>query len=93
MLPSDLEVRQGGSMMIDFLLANAKLKGDGGDYRVRYIIDDDEPQYLDKLGPIWLSGWMKGKHTVRLELIGPDGWPFRNGDANIITREISVVKN
>jgi hypothetical protein len=36
---------------------------------------------------------MKGKHTVRLELIGPDGWPFRNGDANIITREISVVKN
>jgi hypothetical protein len=30
-------------IMIDFWLSGAKLQGDGGEYRVRYIIDDDEP--------------------------------------------------
>ena len=39
-------------IMIDFWLMNAKLKGDGGDYRVRYIIDDDDPRYIDKWEPI-----------------------------------------
>ena len=80
------------AIMIDFWLSNAKLKSDGGEYRVRYIIDDDEPQFLDKWEPIWLSGWTNGKHTVRLELIGPDGYPFKNGSFNITTREITVVK-
>jgi hypothetical protein len=80
------------SIMIDFWLTNAKLKGDGGEYRVRYIIDDDEPQFIDKWEPIWLSGWTNGKHTVRLELIGPDGYPFKNGNFNITTREITVAK-
>src|SRR6266478_2173629 len=62
-------------IMIDFWLANAKLKGDGGEYRVRYIIDDDDPRYIDKWEPIWLSGWLSGKHTVRLELLDKDGKP------------------
>lgn len=79
-------------IMIDFWLSNAKLKGDGGDYRVRYIVDDDEPRYIDKWEPIWLSGWLAGKHTVRLELLGPDQYPVKNGDFNITTREITVVK-
>jgi hypothetical protein len=79
-------------IMIDFWLSNAKLKGDGGEYRVRYIIDDDEPRFMDKWEPIWLTAWLNGKHTVRLELIGPDGWPFRNGSLNITTREITVLK-
>ena len=79
-------------IMIDFWLSNARLKGDGGEYRVRYIIDDDEPRYIDKWEPVWLSGWLAGKHTVRLELIGPDQNPVKNGDFNITTREITVVK-
>ena len=79
-------------IMIDFWLSNAKLKGDGGEYRVRYIIDDDEPRYIDKWEPVWLSGWLAGKHTVRLELLGPDQFPVKNGDFNITTREITVVK-
>jgi len=79
-------------IMIDFWLSNAKLKGDGGEYRVRYIIDDDEPRYIDKWEPVWLSGWLAGKHTVRLELLGPDQNPVKNGDFNITTREITVVK-
>jgi hypothetical protein len=80
------------AIMIDFWLSNAKLKGDGGDYRVRYIIDDDDPGYIDKWEPTWLSGWTSGKHTVRLELVDKDGNPVENGGYNTTTREIMVVK-
>lgn len=79
-------------IMIDFWLSNAKLKGDGGEYRVRYIIDDDEARYIDKWEPIWLSGWIGGKHTVRLELIDKDGRPVENGGYNTTAREITVVR-
>ena len=79
-------------IMIDFWLTGAKLKGDGGEYRVRYIVDDAEPQFIDKWGPIWLSGWINGKHTVRLELLDKDGKPVENGGYNTTSREITVVK-
>ncbi len=79
-------------IMIDFWLSNARLRGDGGEYRVRYIVDDDEPRFIDKWEPIWLTGWLSGKHTVRLELLGPDNWPLKNGNFNITTREITIVK-
>jgi hypothetical protein len=90
-LPNGMKLTSDAPLVIDFYLSNAKLKGDGGEYRVRYIIDDDNPQWIDKWEPVWLAGWIVGKHTVRLELIGPDGWPFLNGGYNIITREISVA--
>ena len=79
-------------IMIDFWLANAKLRGDGGEYRVRYIIDDDEPRFIDKWEPIWLSGWTNGPHTVRLELLGKDNNPVDNGGYNTTSRDITVVK-
>lgn len=79
-------------IMIDFWLSNAKLKGDGGEYRVRYIVDDDEARFIDKWEPIWLSGWINGKHTVRLELLDKDGKPVENGGYNTTSREITVVK-
>ncbi|MEP6568654.1 MAG: hypothetical protein ABJC10_02685 [Acidobacteriota bacterium] len=79
-------------IMIDFWLTGAKLKGDGGAYRIRYIIDDDDPQFIDKWEPIWLSGWINGKHTVRLELLDRDGRPVENGGYNMTSREITVVK-
>ena len=79
-------------IMIDFWLVNAKLKGDGGEYRIRYIIDDDEPRFIDKWEPIWLSGWLSGKHSVRLELLGKDEMPVENGGYNTTAREITVVK-
>jgi hypothetical protein len=79
-------------IMIDFWLSGAKLKGDGGEYRVRYIIDDDDANYIDKWEPIWLSGWINGKHTVRLELLDKDGKPVENGGYNTTSREITVVK-
>ena len=80
------------AIMIDFWLANAKLKGDGGEYRVRYIIDDDDPRYIDTWEPIWLSGWTNGKHLVRLELLDKDQRPVENGGFNTTTREITVAK-
>jgi len=79
-------------IMIDFWLTNAKLKGDGGEYRIRYIVDDDEPRFIDKWDPVWLSGWLSGKHTVRIELLDKDDRPVENGGYNTTTRTITVVK-
>ena len=91
-LPDGKTFREGEEVVIDFSLANAKLKGDGGDYRVRYIVDDEEMQWVDHWEEIVLTGWTPGKHTIRIELVGPDGWPYRNGDYNVVTRELTVVK-
>ena len=83
--------RVGEVVPINFAIRNAKLRGEGGDFRVRHIIDDDDAQWVDSPQPFGFSGWVPGKHTIRLELIGPDGWPYKNGNHNIITREITVT--
>ena len=80
------------AIMIDFWLANAQLKDDGGPYRVRYSVDGGEPKYIDKWAPIWLSGWVTGKHSVKLELVDAEGAVIDNGGYNSTTREITVVK-
>ena len=79
-------------IMIDFWLLNAKLQGDGGEYRVRYAIDDGEAKFLDKWEPIWLSGWTSGKHRIKLELVDKAGNVVDNGGYNSTTREITVTK-
>ena len=88
----EYEGAEADPIMIDFWLSNARLTGDGGEYRVRYIIDDDEPRYIDKWEPIWLSGWLAGKHSVRLELLDKDQRPVENGGYNTTTKEITVTK-
>ncbi len=80
------------AIMIDFWLSKAKLQGDGGDYRVRYSVDNGDAKFLDKWEPIWLTGWTAGKHTVKLELVDKDGNVVPNGDYNSTTREITVTK-
>lgn len=80
------------AIMIDFWLVNAKLQGDGGEYRVRYSVDGGTPQFIDKWEPIWLTGWTAGKHTVKLELVDKSGNPVENGGYNSTTREITVTK-
>jgi hypothetical protein len=80
------------AIMIDFWLLNAKLKGDGGDYTVRYSVDGGAPQTIDKWQPIWLTGWTGGKHTIKLELLDKDGNPVDNGDYNTTARDITVTK-
>src|SRR6266404_5988803 len=79
-------------IMIDFWLSNAKLQGDGGDYQVRYSVDGGATHTLDKWEPIWLSGWISGKHTVKLELIDKDGKLVDNGGYNSTSREITVTR-
>jgi hypothetical protein len=79
-------------IMIDFWLSNAKLKRDGGDFRIRYFVDDDDARFIDNWEPIWLQGWTTGKHTVHLELLGNDGWPVKNGGYNVTTRGITIVR-
>ncbi len=80
------------AIMIDFWLTNAKLQGDGGEYRVRYSVDGGEARYLDKWEPIWLAGWTPGKHMVKLELVDKAGNLVDNGGYNTTTREITVTR-
>jgi hypothetical protein len=80
------------AIMIDFWLANARLKDGGGDYRVRYSVDGGEAKYIDKWEPIWLAGWTAGKHKIKLELVDKDGKVVDNGGYNSTEREITVVK-
>ena len=80
------------AIMIDFWLTNAKLVGDGGEYRIHYSVDGGEAKFIDKWEPIWLSGWTAGKHSIKLELVGKDGNLVDNGGYNSTTREITVTK-
>ena len=77
--------------MIDFWLTNAKLQGDGGEYRVRYSVDGAEPGYIDKWEPLWLKGWTPGKHTVKLELVDKSGAVVDNGGYNVTSREVTIA--
>ncbi len=80
------------AIMIDFWLTNAKLSGDGGEYKVRYSINGGEPKMLEKWEPIWLKGWSEGKNSIKLELVDKDGKLVENGGYNSTTREITVSK-
>ena len=80
------------AIMIDFWLTNAKLSGDGGEYRVRYSVDGGEAKYIDRWQPIWLSGWANGKRSVKIELVDKAGNVVDNGGYNSTTREITVAK-
>ena len=91
-LPDGKTFREGEEVVINFSLANAKLIGDGGEYRVRYIVDDEEMRWIDRWEQVVLTGWLPGPHTIRVELVGPDGWPYRNGDQNVVTRSLTITK-
>lgn len=80
------------NIMIDFWLLNAKLTGDGGEYRVRYSVDGAEAKFIDKWQPIWLTGWSEGKHRVKVELVDKDGNVVDNGGYNSTEREITISK-
>jgi hypothetical protein len=80
------------AIMIDFWISNAKLKGDGGEYQVEYVINDGQAQTLEKWEPIWLKGWKEGTNTIKLTLLDKDGKPLENGGYNSTTREIKVMK-
>ena len=72
-LPDGKTFREGEPVVLDFSLANAKLKGDGGEYRVRYIVDDEEMQWIDAHEQLVLTGWTPGKHTIRVRATDKTG--------------------
>ena len=80
------------AIMVDFWLTNAKLTGDGGQYKVRYTVDNNEPKFIEKWQPIWLKGFAAGTHKVKLELVDASGNLIENGGYNSTTREITVVR-
>jgi len=88
----DYKGEDAASIMFDFWLTGAKLKDDGGQYRIRYTVDKDEPKFIDKWAPIWLTGWTEGKHTIVFELVGADGKAVDNGGYNSTVREITITK-
>ena len=79
------------AIMIDFWLANAKLKADGGDYTVRCTIGQSEPIVIEKWEPIWLTGWGSGDEEIKLELVDKDGKVVENGGYNTTTRKIKLA--
>jgi hypothetical protein len=80
------------AIMIDFWLANAKLTGDGGEYRVRCSVDGGDSKYIDKWEPIWLKGFTNGTHNIKLELVDKNGVGVDNGGYNSTVREITITK-
>ena len=80
------------AIMIDFWLSNAKLTGDGGEYRVKYSVNGGEAKFIDKWTPIWLKGFPNGNHSVKVELVDKSGNVVDNGGYNSTTREITVAK-
>ncbi len=80
------------AIMVDFWLTNAKLSGDGGEYKVRLTVDGKELKMIEKWQPIWFTGWTNGKHEVKLELVDAGGKLVENGGYNSTMREITVTK-
>ncbi|MEQ1921823.1 MAG: hypothetical protein ABL952_04870 [Pyrinomonadaceae bacterium] len=80
------------AVMIDFWLSNAKLTGDGGEYRVSWSVNGGEAKFIEKWEPIWITGWAAGKHKVVLTLVDKDGKIVDNGGFNATVREITITK-
>jgi hypothetical protein len=80
------------AVMIDFWLTNTKLKGDGGEYTVRYSVDGGEAKFIEKWEPIWIAGLPAGKHNVKIDLIDKENNVVDNGGYNSTTREITITK-
>lgn len=83
---------EANAIMIDFWLSNAKLAGDGGEYRVRYTVDNGEPRFIDKWEPVWLSGLISGRHVIGLELVDKEGRSVDNGGYNTTVRDFLVLR-
>jgi len=83
---------EGEAVMIDFWLANAKLVGDGGEFRVQYRINDGAPRLKENWSPLWIAGLPVGKHKVELMLVDGNGNFVDNGGYNRTVREFTISK-
>lgn len=61
----------GKPILLDFVLTNAQLSSDG--YKVRLTIDNSDKRILTSWVPYYIYGLKKGSHTIKLELLDPQG--------------------
>lgn len=86
--PSDnLPLQANLPILLDFLVANCELTSDG--YKVRLSVDGNVVRMLNSLQPYYIYGLSKGQHTIRLELLDPQGTRVP-GKSNDVQRTISV---
>jgi hypothetical protein len=57
---------------------------------VHYTVDDGDMKMITKWEPVWLTGWGKGSHKIKLWLVDKDGNAVENGGYNTTTREFTV---
>lgn len=89
--PSDqLHLVEGQPVLLDFLLNHTDLTSDG--YRVRLSVDGHNVTTISSWQPYYIYGLKKGGHTVRLELLDPNG-KVAPGSYNDVRREIEVYSS
>jgi hypothetical protein len=76
-------------ILLDFYITNAELGADK--HKVVATIDGTTTDTLTEWIPYFIEGLTDGEHTVRLELIGPDGSPVP-GPFNTTERKITVTR-
>lgn len=58
-------------ILLDFYLSNTQLSQDG--YKVRLTIDGKDKRILTEWAPYYIYGLKRGSHTIKLELLSPQG--------------------
>jgi hypothetical protein len=74
-------------ILLDFYVTNAKLGPK--EYKVQVGVDGTTMPEITKWQPYYLSGLAKGKHTIKLQLVDPQGKPVP-GSYNSPSSEITV---
>ena len=62
---------ENGKVLLDFYVSNATLAPD--QYKVKLWVDTTAMPDIVKWQPYYITGLTKGEHTVKLQLIAPDG--------------------
>jgi len=76
-------------VLLDFYISNCELTKDG--YTIRLTIDKRATRILTEWQPYYIYGLEAGTHTVRLELLGPNG-NLVKGPFNDVEQTITVHK-
>jgi hypothetical protein len=84
---NQLYLVEGTPILLDFFISNCELTTDG--YKVRLTIDKQATRILTDWQPYYIYGLEEGQHTVRLELLGPDGSVVK-GPFNDVEQTITV---
>jgi hypothetical protein len=86
--PSDhMVLKQGKPVLLDFYITNCELSHDG--YKVLLTIDGKIKRNLTSWQPYYIYGLDKGKHTIRLQLMDPNGKEVK-GSFNDVERTIQI---